>query len=534
MKRHLIMILMFFIAFPLAAAEPVDLQMVGRIRNEGFRNSNVMEIARNLTDRLGPRLTGSPQLRNANEWTREKFAEWGLKNAHLEEWEPFGRSWSYDFATTFMTAPTFAQFYAIPKAWTPSTEGEVRGKAIRLKLETTEDLEKQKGKLAGRILLLGEPIELKVQEKAPLKRYDEQGLEDVSQYRIPPVRRPGGGEEYMKRRAFSRALAQFLMDEKVAAVFEPGKGGDGGTFDVGGTSWRIEDPVGVPTLVLAAEHFNRVSRLLDAGSEVELAVNVRTTMDDSALVQYNTIAEIPGTDPRGEIVMMGAHLDSWHGGTGATDNAAGVAAMMEAVRILKALDVKPKRTIRIALWTGEEQGLFGSRKYVEKHFAKWSDPKDPALKDLPRHYRPQDPGTLTILPGHGKLSAYFNMDNGTGKIRGIWTEENFVAAPIFEEWIRPLRDLGVTTVSMRQTGGTDHLAFDQVGLPGFQFIQDDVEYSGRTHHSNTDVYDRLQREDLMQASVVIATFVYNAAMREGRFPRKPLPKEAVTGNPARR
>jgi len=519
---------MSLIATPLMAAEKVDLQMVGRIRNEGFRNSKVMDTVRHLTDSIGPRLTGSAQLKSANDWTRAKFEEWGMENANLEEWSPFGRAWCYDFASASMTSPSYAQFYAIPKAWTPGTAGEVRGTAVRVTLKAKEDLEKQKGKLAGKIVLLGDAIELKVQEKAALKRYDEAGLEDAGTYRIPTAPSATGAEEYTKRREFRRALAQFMMDEKVLAVFEPGSGGDGGTFDVSGASWRVEDPIGVPSLVLAAEHYNRVSRLLDAGTTVELTANVRATMDDSAKVAYNTIAEIPGSDPRGEIVMLGAHLDSWHAGTGATDNAAGVAAMMEAVRILKALNVKPKRTIRIALWTGEEQGLFGSEKYVEKHFGKWSDPKDAKLKDLPRYYRPLDRGTLSLLPAHGKLAAYFNMDNGTGKIRGIWSEENFVVAPIFEEWIRPLRDLGVTTVSMRRTGGTDHMSFDEVGLPGFQFIQDDVEYSARTHHSNADVFDRLQREDLMQASVVIATFVYNAAMRDDPLPRKPLPKEAIT------
>jgi len=525
-KRNVLILAMTLMASPLAAAEKVDLQMVGKIRNEGFRNSKVMETVRHLTDSIGPRLTGSPQLKSANEWTRMKLAEWGLQNAHLEEWAPFGRSWSYDFASASMTSPSYAQFYAIPKAWTPATPGEVRGPAIRVTLKTKEDLEKQKGKLTGKIVLLGDPIELKVQEKAALKRYDEEGLEDAGLYRIPSVPSTTGADEYTKRREFRRALAQFLMDEKVLAVFEPGTGGDGGTFDVSGASWRIEDPIGVPSLVLAAEHFNRVSRLLEAGTVVELTAHVRATMDESAKSAYNTIAEIPGSDPKGEIVMLGAHLDSWHAGTGATDNAAGVAAMMEAVRILKALGVKPKRTIRIALWTGEEQGLFGSEKYVESHFGKWSGPKDEKLKDLPRYYRLQDRGKLSLLPEHGKLAAYFNMDNGTGKIRGIWSEENFVVAPIFEEWIRPLRDLGVTTVSMRRTSGTDHMSFDEVGLPGFQFIQDDVEYTARTHHSNTDVFDRLQREDLMQASVVIATFVYNAAMRDEPLPRKPLPAEA--------
>lgn len=524
MKRISAIVAIFATALPAFAAERLDYEMIGRIRNEGFRNSKVMDTVRHLTDVNGPRLTGSPQLRNANEWTRAKLEEWGLKNARLEEWSPFGRSWTYEHASVRMTSPTTAQFYAIPKAWTPSTNGEERAQVVRAKLATKEDLEREKGKLAGKIVLLGEPVEIKPVEKGLLRRYDEGALEEAARYRIPSAApQQGGAEEYVKRRDFRKALAQFLIDEKVVAVIEPGSGGDGGTFDVGGAAWRVEEPAGVPNLVMAAEHFNRVVRLLDAKHEVELAVESRTTMNDGGVVQWNTVAEIPGSDPKGEIVMLGAHLDSWHGGTGATDNAAGVAAMMEAVRILKALGVKPKRTIRIALWTGEEQGLIGSQKYVEKHIAAFDE--DPAKKDLPRSYRRGEGTKLKLLPDHAKLAAYFNMDNGTGKIRGVWAEENFAAAPIFEEWIKPLRDLDVTTVSMRKTSGTDHMSFDEVGVPGFQFIQDDVEYSARTHHSNTDVYDRLQREDLMQASVVIATFVYNAATREEKLPRKPLPRE---------
>jgi Zn-dependent M28 family amino/carboxypeptidase len=239
---------------------------------------------------------------------------------------------------------------------------------------------------------------------------------------------------------------------------------------------------------------------------------------------YNTIAEIPGTDKKGEAVMLGAHMDSWHAGTGATDNAAGVAAMMEAVRILKTLDVRPRRTIRIALWSGEEQGLLGSRAYVRDHLASRPEPKDPAQQELPSFLR-KPTGPLTVKPEHAKFSVYFNMDNGTGRIRGIYAQENAAVVPIFETWLKPLADLGATTVTMRNTMGTDHTSFDAVGLPGFQFIQDDVEYSARSHHSNADVYERLQREDLIQASIVIATFVYHTAMRDRLLPRKPMPKE---------
>jgi Zn-dependent M28 family amino/carboxypeptidase len=268
---------------------------------------------------------------------------------------------------------------------------------------------------------------------------------------------------------------------------------------------------------------------MDDKAAVELELDVQATFHDGDPMAYNTLAEIPGTDKSGEVVMLGAHLDSWHAGTGATDNAAGCAVAMEAVRILKALGVKPRRTIRIALWTGEEQGLLGSRAYVQEHLASRPAPKDPTERDLGMFSMR---GPITVKPAHAKLSAYFNLDNGTGKVRGIYTQRNAAALPIFRAWIEPLRDLGVETVTNRSTGGTDHQAFDGVGLSGFQFIQDQADYSTRTHHTNMDVYDRLQKADLMQASVVMASFVYHAAMREGPFPRKPMPVDRPEASPS--
>ena len=510
-------------AMTLCAAESVDLTTIMKIRQEGFRNSKVMETAAALTDRIGPRLTGSRQMAAANEWTRKQLEDWGLVNAHLEPWEPFDRGWNYDYTNVRMVAPDIALLYAIPKAWSPGTSGPVRAKAIMLNLRTKEDLEKQKGKLAGMIVLNGEMRELKPLEKGFLERHDEKSLDELALYRIPAERRQNR-EEFMRRREFRRAFNEFLATEKVAAVIEPGTGGEGGTFDVQSSSTnRKTEPIGVPALAMNIEHFNRLGRLLQDKKDVELEIDVRAEIVEE-IPTHNTIAEIPGTDKKGEVVMLGAHMDSWHAGTGATDNAAGTAAMMEAVRILKAVGVKPRRTIRIALWTGEEQGLLGSRAYVAEHFASRPEPTDPAERDLPASLR-RETGKLTIKPEHAKLAAYFNMDNGTGKIRGIYAQENLAVAPIFRAWMEPLADLGVSTITMRNTGGTDHVSFDDVGLPGFQFIQDDVEYSARSHHSNMDVYDRLQREDLMQASVVIATFVYNAAMRDQMLPRKPMPPD---------
>src|SRR5215813_9810692 len=511
--------------------------MVTAIRQEGFRNSKVMETASQLMDSIGPRLTGSPNMKRANEWTRKQLADWGLANAHLESWEPFGRGWTYEVATVRMLKPDVAELLALPMAWTPGTEGPIRAKAVKVKLAEKEDLEKQKGQLAGKIVILGDNREVKPQEKALSERYDEKGLTELSRYEIPGVRPytrggvPFNREEFAKRREFQRALAKFLVDEKVAAVLDAGQL-DGGTFRVASApnAYRKNAPASVPTLVMAIEHWERLARILDRKEDVELEINLKTKFTDEPSAA-NTIAEIPGTDKKGEIVMLGAHMDSWHGGTGATDNGAGVVATMEAVRILKALGVKPRRTIRIGLWSGEEEGLLGSRAYVSQHFASRPQPPEGSEDEgMPSFLRPPR-GPLTIKPEHAKLSAYFNLDNGTGKIRGIYAQENAAAVPIFESWILPLKDLGVTAVTMRNTSGTDHVSFDNVGLPGFQFIQDEVEYETRTHHTNMDVYERLQKEDLMQASVVIAWFVYNAATRDAMLPRKPLPKDQPAAEP---
>ncbi|HEU5161708.1 MAG TPA: M20/M25/M40 family metallo-hydrolase [Thermoanaerobaculia bacterium] len=504
----------------LYAAERTDLGVIMAIRDEGIRRSKVMETAAALTDRIGPRLTGSPAMNEANEWTRQQLEQWGMENARVEPWAPFGRGWSYEAASLRMVAPTTAQMYAIPKAWSPGTAGAIRGKAVLVNLRTKEDLEKQKGKLAGMIVLNGEARKLEPITKGFLERHDEESLENIALYQIQGERR--FSPEYRQRREFQKTLNEFFAAEKVAAVIEPGSGGEGGTFDVAsGGSFRASEPVGVPALVANIEHYNRVARLLDGGTPVELEVDVRATIEEEAKVA-NTVAEIPGTDKKGEVVMLGAHLDSWHGGTGATDNGGASAVMMEAMRILKAVGVKPRRTIRIALWSGEEQGLLGSRAYVAQHFGSRPEPTDPAERGLPVSMQ-KNPAPLTIKPEHAKLAAYFNLDNGAGKIRGIYAQENLAVVPIFRAWMEPLADLGVTTVATRNTSGTDHLSFDEVGLPGFQFIQDEVEY-GRTHHSNMDVYDRLQREDMIQAAVVVATFVYNAAMRDEMLPRKALPK----------
>jgi carboxypeptidase Q len=513
--------LLLVLSAALPAQERVDLDMVTRIRQEGFRHSMVMETASDLVDRIGPRLTGSPQIKQANEWTRATLAEWGLSNAHLETWGPFGRGWTYDGCSVRMLSPDRAELLALPEAWTPGTKGAVAGKAVRVKATTKEELEKEKGKLAGKIVFLGELREVRPHAKAELERYDDKSLAELFEYEIP-----GGPPHYdrqdaRRRYEFRKAADKFFAEEKPLAIVTPGRH-DGGTMIVqSGGSYKKGDPPGIPSLVMAVEHFGRISRLLDRNVEVDLELDVKARFLEDDLMQANTVAEIPGTDRRGEVVMLGAHLDSWHAGTGATDNGAGVVMAMEAVRILQALGVKPKRTIRIALWSGEEEGLFGSKAYVSEHFASRPEPEN---KDLP-WYMQKDTWPITVKPEHAKLSAYFNVDNGTGKVRGIYAQENAAVVPIFEAWMGPLKDLGVTTVTMRNTSSTDHASFDSVGLPGFQFIEDELEYGTRTHHTNMDVYERLQKEDLMQASVVLATFVYQAATREGLLPRKPMPKE---------
>jgi carboxypeptidase Q len=514
------LIAILLLALPLHAADDPDLEMQTRIRQEALHNSKVMEIAQGLTDFIGPRLTGSPNMKRANDWTRDKLAELGLTNAHLEPWGPFGRSWAYEFCEVRMTSPDVAQLSVLPRAWTPGTTGAVRGKPIHVNLETLEDVNKAKGKLAGKIVLISAPRDLKPHPDPEFQRYSEKTLSDLEQYEMPRAPR-ATREEVLKRRDYRRALVKLIADEKPLALIEAGNR-DFGTFGVqAGLAYKTEEQLAAPSLVMSAEQYNRLVRLVDGKKDIEVEVDVRVNFGDDDAKTWNTIAEIPGTDKKGEVVMLGAHLDSWHGGTGATDNGAGVAATMEAIRVLKAIGIAPKRTIRIALWSGEEQGLLGSRAYVAEHFASRPEPTDPDEKDLPLSMRKVS-GPLTFKPEYAKLSAYFNLDNGSGKIRGIYAQENAATRPLFEKWIAPLHDLGVTTVTMRNTGSTDHVSFDAVGLPGFQFIQDEIEYETRTHHTNYDVYERLQRDDLMQAAAVIATFVWEAANRPEMMPRKPV------------
>ncbi|HEX7286957.1 MAG TPA: M20/M25/M40 family metallo-hydrolase [Candidatus Angelobacter sp.] len=509
------------------AQEKVDWDMIAKIRYEGFHNSKVMEIASGLMDGIGPRLTGSPNMRAANNWTKDKLAEFGLVNAHLEEWGPFGRGWGNEYVNVRMVSPDVAPLLAYAKAWTPGTEGAVRAKVVRVNIRTPQDLARYKGKLAGKIVFFGDDAEVKMSEEPLAERLSDKKLAELGLFQIPGERNEARLREFQQRARFQRSLNKFFDEEKVVAVIDHSRGAiNGGTvFVQSGGSYKAGQTAGTPQLTMATEQWARISRILAAKKDVELELNVKNNFYDDAMTQADTLAEIPGTDKKDEVVMLGAHLDSWHAGTGATDNGAGTVVMMEAVRILKALGVKPRRTIRIGLWSGEEQGLLGSQWYVAHHFGTRPEYKDPERKGDPTVIR-RDAGPMAIKEAEqSKVSVYFNVDNGTGKIRGVYLQENSAVQPIFEAWMKPFQDLGMNTLTLRNTGGTDHLSFDAVGIPGFQFIQDPMEYDTRTHHSNMDVYDRLQPEDLKQMAVIVASFVYMAAQRDQMFPRKPIEKE---------
>jgi carboxypeptidase Q len=526
--RYFVVCSVLFVSAPVVsqAQEKVDLDMVTKIRYEGFRNSKIKEISEGLLENIGPRLTGSPNMKRANEWTRDQLTKFGLVNSHLEAWGPFGRGWWNEYVNVRMLSPDIQTFIAYPKAWTPGTDGAIHGDCIRASIKTKQDFAKYKGKLAGKIVILGDVPEVKPIVESPYERYTEKSLADVANYELPSERPAFSPQEQQRRQQFQRDLNQFFSEEKPLAVIDHSRqtSGGGTVFVQSGGPYRKNEPQAtVPQLTMAIEQWDRVARLLEQKAPVQLEINAKNNWSD-ADEQYDTIAEIPGTDRKDEVVMLGAHLDSWHTGTGATDNGAGSIVMMEAVRILQSLGVKPRRTIRIGLWSGEEQGLLGSQWYVQHHFGSRPPIDTPQMQGQPT-LRRREAGPVTVKPEQAKISVYFNIDNGTGKIRGVYMQENAGVQPIFEAWMHPFKDLGMDTLTMRSTGGTDHLSFDAVGIPGFQFIQDPIEYETRTHHSNMDVYDRLQFDDLRQVAVIVADFVYNAAMRDQMFPRKPIEKE---------
>ena len=520
---------------PQPAAESLDLAMYARIRDEAIAHNHVMEYASGLMDGIGPRLTGSPNLKRANEWTRDQFTAMGCANAHLEDWGEFGMGWQQVNTWLRMTAPDTAVFIAQAAPWSPATKGAVTAPAIWVDIKDEKDFDKYKGKPAGKIVFFGAMRDVKPVEKPLFTRDDEADLKKIQTYPLEAPNPDFSFQAFLKSLAVREKIGKFLADEQAVAVITPSRdgrnnGGSGGTIfdDTGaGFGWLIyqrEHANPLPVAVTAIENYGRVYRLLKAGVPVSLELDIDSKFYGDHEHGFDTIAEIPGTDPKlkDEIVMVGGHLDSWASATGATDNGAGTVVAMEVMRILTALGVKPRRTIRVGLWTGEEQGEFGSYGYVKQHFGEIPRSTAPDQANVTEYDR-DAAGPIIFKPEYQKISAYFNLDNGSGRIRGIYLQQNAAVAPIFAQWIAPLADLGVGTITMRDTGGTDHEAFDAVGVPGFQFIQDPLDYGSRTHHSNMDTYERLQPEDLAQAAAVEAIFVYNAAMRDQMLPRKPIP-----------
>lgn len=518
---------------PQPATETLDYDAYGSIRIEALTHSHVMEYASALMDGIGPRLTGSPNVKKANEWTRDQFAAMGCSNAHLEDWGEFGMGWVQLNTWLRMTSPDEAVFIAQAGPWSPSTKGSVSASAVWVDIKEEKDFDRYRGKLAGKIVLLGDMRAVKPVDKPLFTRYDDAELKGLEDYPLAPINR--NLQIYTQRAQLREKIGKFLADEHTIAALFPSRdgennGGSGGTiFDDNGTSFGMQvyhrdqaNPI--PLAVMAIENYGRVYRLLKANVPVTLELNIDSQFTGDHEHGLDTIAEIPGTDPKlkDEVVMLGGHLDSWMSATGATDNGAGSVVAMEVMRIFNTLHIKPRRTIRVALWTGEEQGLFGSEGYVAQHFGVIPRSSDPDQLKLPEWIR-KITGPVQVKPEQEKISAYFNVDNGSGKIRGIYLQQNGAVGPIFKQWMEPLKDVGVTTITLRNTGGTDHLSFDEVGIPGFQFIQDPLDYASRTHHSNMDTYERLQAEDLAQAAFVEAIFVYNAAIRDQMLPRKPFP-----------
>ena len=530
-------------------AETIDTAAIRRIRDEGMQRSQVMQIAGWLTDVYGPRLTNSPTHRAAAEWSMKTMTGWGLSNARLEMF-PFGRGWSNERVSVHVTAPQAYPVIAYAAAWTPGTNGRVSGPAVHLvpaTICTRADLEKHRGKLRHAFVMVSNvnPAQTRVPFTPPAQRRTEEQLRELENWQ-PQAQQagqrgggpggPGGGggcrpvqgQQQMSVAQIRQALRtpapadtmplsnqnrtalfnEFLAMEGIGALVSTNQArGSYGVFTVGSgqAGSRVAgDAVMLPQVMIAPEQYGRILRTMEKGMPVSMEVEVRNTFHE-ATESFNVLAEIPGTDKRDEIVMLGAHFDSWHAGTGATDNASGSAVMMEAMRILKATGVPLRRTVRIGLWGGEEQGLIGSRAHVTQHYAERGQGGQPGARK----------------PGYDRFSVYFNMDNGTGAFRGVYAQGNTAAVPVFREWIAPLRDLGISMVTLQNTGSTDHASFDAVGLPGFQFVQDPVEYSSRTHHSNQDTFERLIEDDLKKNATIVAAFAFLAATRDELFPRKP-------------
>jgi len=509
MKKQMLFVLCICLAGNAVLAQT---DATSKIRKEGLENSKVMDIAFQLTDVSGPRLTNSPGFFRAASWAKDELVKMGLVNAVIEPWGDFGTGWEQTRCYVAMTAPYYTPMIAIPRAWTGSTPGKgiISRNVILIKAKDSAELyQNYAGKIKDKIVMFYSNDTLRPSFTPDGERFTEEALTKMANSKLDTSRRTVTARR--QQQSLARLMNGFYNREKPALVLSMnGRGNDGTVFVQNGGSVDKGAENNYAWVMLSSDDYLRIQRLVNAGQNVELEADVKTKFYDKDIKGYNVIAEIRGTDPilKDEIVMLGGHLDSWQGATGATDNAAGCAVMMEVVRILKTTGLQPKRTIRIALWSGEEQGLHGSRNYVKNHFA--------------------DPADMILKPEHGRVSAYYNLDNGTGKVRGIYLQNNAAAGPIFAKWLEPFYDLDAKTVTIDNTGGTDHLAFDAVGIPGFQFIQDEIEYDTRTHHTNMDTYDHLVPADLKQAATVIAAFVYNTAQLDEKIPRKELPKARGT------
>ncbi len=523
-------------------------EAIDKFKDEGTgKNSQVMQTLSYLTDVIGPRLTGSPQLKRANEWTRDQMTKWGMQNAHLEAWGPFGRGWTLKSFDAQISAPYDIPLIAYPKAWSPSTKGALTADVVYFDAKTDADFDKYKGKLKDKIVLVSDAREIKAAFEPLAARETEQTLTKMANApdpaSVPRTNQQMSPErlKMLEERIIGGAKRMnFLMQEGAAMLVDNSSSGSGGTIFVAQASvaqevpktiqeyftgkrlqpWQKEaEAKMIPQMTMATEHYNRLVRMIRQGENLKMTAEIQAAYNDNDEMAYNTVAEIPGSDPKlkDEVVMVGGHMDSWHSGTGATDNAAGVAVAMEAARIIQASGLKPRRTIRVALWSGEEQGLYGSQAYVKQHFGEMkSGGNMMAAMVGGEQAKPE----LVKAADYEKLSAYYNLDNGTGKIRGVYMQGNSLAAPIFKAWLEPFKDMGATTITLSNTGGTDHQSFDRINLPGFQFIQDEIEYDTRTHHSNQDVFDRIQPEDMKQAATIMAAFVYQTAMMDEKIPRK--------------
>jgi hypothetical protein len=533
---------------------------IQRIRDEALNRSQVMQTLSQLSNVIGPRLTGSPGMRRANEWTRDRLTQWGLQNARLEPWGTFGRGWALKRFSAEAIEPQVFPLVAYPKAWSPATSGPLTAEVVYVNAKNAEELEKFKGQLRGKIVLNGAVRDPAAHFEPEGTRETEKTLLDLANAPDPATLapRPRATAEARALTRFNSQKLNFYQEEGAALIVDPSRGDGGNIFVQQATvpqplpadpralqallnrdpdaprqirAWDKDAPKFAPQVVLSIEHYNRLARMTEAGERVRLTVNLDAQFLDQDLTAYNTVAEIPGSDLKDEVVMLGGHMDSWHGGTGATDNGAGVAVAMEAVRIIKALRLQPRRTIRIALWSGEEQGLLGSRAYVEQHFGKLETPQATPQPTPPGASEGQPAATptptprarLTTKPEYEKFSAYFNLDNGTGRIRGIYMQGNESVRTLFRGWLTPFSDLGAQTLTLANTGSTDHVPFNDIGLPGFQFIQDTLEYNTRTHHSTQDTFERIQSDDVKQAAAIMAAFVYQTAMLDEKLPRKPAP-----------